>query len=488
MAAETFLEWAKRETAEGRYDLSAMISFVERFHAAKAREKGVDDYKGSAWWSRVRGRKSSTLPARMRDPDTGEWFVFPLFDVYREAGQPVVATIKSVACPKCGSGTYRKLVKDTKTGKELEVFACVVNGCNGGTEAWVDVTPGNTGEPLPGGEMPVEPRKDPKAEARRMAHEIAVLLEKARKVTEDHGMALPIGYRTSKQLGAMAAITGSVDEAWRIWIDGRVGRHDRAKFDEAGLPAGDPQPLEIVPDQPRWYGTAAKLVDAGLPVYLVGPAGTGKGQFVTWYAARVNKPVRVVVGSGDMAGRELYIARRDASGGTVTNVPGPITRAATRGEVAFLDEVDGFDANALLPLNSILNGDKFVSVPVLGEIRIHPETRIIAAANTNGRSKDRAYSGRNRLDGAFLNRFAAMIQTGYEGEIDRKVALAAFESALVTTDQAGPPTGVTLEEWEQQFVTPPSDLTATVTKKKAKKKASTKKPSAKKKTSSRKGR
>jgi MoxR-like ATPase len=109
-------------------------------------------------------------------------------------------------------------------------------------------------------------------------------------------------------------------------------------------------------------------------------------------------------------------------------VEGPAAEASRKGEILFLDEMDGFPSNSLLPLNTILNGDRRIYAPVIGEIEVHSGLRIIGAANTNGRSKDRTYTGRNRLDGAFLNRFAVVVRTEYEERIDRKVVLETLAS------------------------------------------------------------
>ncbi len=103
-------------------------------------------------------------------------------------------------------------------------------------------------------------------------------------------------------------------------------------------------------------------------------------------------------------------------------MPGGAARAAEEGSVLLLDEADGFDSNALLTLNPVLNGDPHLTVPVLGKINISPEMRVIAAANTNGRSRDRTYNARNRLDGAFLNRFAVVVRVDFEEKIDLKIA------------------------------------------------------------------
>ena len=112
------------------------------------------------------------------------------------------------------------------------------------------------------------------------------------------------------------------------------------------------------------------------PVYLVGPAGSGK----TTMAKQV---------------------------------------AESLGLLVLFDEMDGSNPNALLSLNAALAND-FASFPC-GIVRRHPDFRVIASANTFGHGASGVYVGRNPMDAATLDRFA-YIPMGYDETIERALA------------------------------------------------------------------
>lgn len=429
---ERFLVWAKRMHEEGRFDLSAVIDYAEA-HYAKYEEQGKPVTYDPLWrkitpFIKGKGR----ICRKMKQPD-GSWFVFPMFELAEEEGEPIGAKLLTPLCPKCGDMMERRY----STARKREFFGCAsFPKCRGATAAFADVTPKTTPNTGTNPVAPVTPKPPAptKTKAEKLVEDVVALVAKAREAAESHGISLPMGYRTTSHLIKLAVLADSANEAWRLWIDGRVSEQERTKFDAAGLPAGSPKQLNEVANQPKWYGTVASVLDMGLPVMLVGAAGTGKTRFAKWYAERVGKQLQMVVGSGDMAGRELWVARRDASNGNTSNVLGPAAKAAAEGDVLLLDEIDGFDSNALLPMNAVLNGEREVSVPVLGKVKVSDELRIIGAANTNGRNKDRTYNARNRLDGAFLNRFAVVVKTVYEPAVDRKVAEEGLAAALAALE------------------------------------------------------
>lgn len=425
MATETsnFRSIVQRAIEDRKLDLRALDAFLADYE-----EHHGSEFEGGFHKCTALPKGEGRIPRKMRNPKTGEQFVFPILDIDRATGE-----IKAgePACPKCAGKMERRI----RRRDGVPFFGCrSYPRCRGACDGYhsVEATESfRTETPKPQNKKPAEPKVDAVA---RLKARITEIVGKARRVTEEHGITLPIGYRTSAHLAKLTVLTKDADEAWRLWIDGRVSEQERAKFDAAGLPSGSPKALNSVKDQPTWYGTVKAVLDAGLPVFLVGGAGTGKTRFAKWYAKQADKKLEMVVGSGDTAGRELWVARRDASKGETKTVEGPAARAAANGDVLLLDEIDGFDSNALLPMNAVLNGDRELSVPVLGEIEVNPEIRIIAAANTNGRTKDRTYNARNRLDGAFLNRFAVVVRTAYEATVDTKVIDEAWEEALAAVE------------------------------------------------------
>jgi cobaltochelatase CobS len=86
----------------------------------------------------------------------------------------------------------------------------------------------------------------------------------------------------------------------------------------------------------------------------------------------------------------------------------PFRDAFENGGEVILDELDSWDQCCTLALNACLaNG--YGSFPD-GIVKRHPDCIIIAAANTTGTGATAEYSGRNKLDNAFLSRFPVKIQ------------------------------------------------------------------------------
>jgi len=415
-----------RAHQSGQFNLNSLIEFTSSVVAYW--EATNRSGKTMPLLQRLRGYetpKGGLLPRTMKHPVTKSKFIFPLFSF--EVGDDGLyqATPLLPKCPEC-AGEMKRVAA---TEKRPEAFACYA--CKNITEAFADVT----GDGTQKNEAPKAKVEDEKPRKLRdyqqLITRVIAIVTLARKVVEQANMTLPIGVRTSEHLAKLAVVLGDADEAWRLWVDGRIPSQWREKFDAAGLPRGKFRPLPTKDENdPSWYGTVAAVLDAGLPVMIVGPAGSGKTYFAKHYAKRVQKDIEIVVGSGDLAGSQLWVDQISADNGSTTVHRGPASRACTDGSVLLLDEVDGFDPNSLLPMNAVLNGDRQLSVPVLGALDINPEVRIIACANTTGLTRDRTYTARNKLDGAFLNRFAVVVEATYEEKVDRKVAENAVLAAL----------------------------------------------------------
>lgn len=425
---ETASSWMHRTHKAGIYNFTAMIQFVAEVeaHWTTTNRSG----KTMPLLERCRGYKSGKgrLPRTMKHPVTKAKFIFPMFRFDRESEALIQSSFRAPTCPECGL----QMTRHAATEKRPSVFACTP--CKTMVEAFAPVTGDGKQKDAPEAKK-TEPKSPKIRDYKSLIARILHIVKVARTVVEDRGFTLPIGVRTTDHLAWLSMVMGDADEAWRLWIDGRIPSQWRESFDAAGLPRGKFRAAPNADDgDPSWYATTAKVLDAGLPVMIVGPAGSGKSYFAKWYAKRIQKDIEIVVGSGDLAGSQLWVDQVSAKNGTTTVHRGPAARACTEGNVLLLDEVDGFDPNSLLPMNAVLNGDTHLSVPVLGNLEIDPDVKIIACANTTGLTRDRTYTARNKLDGAFLNRFAVVIHAGYEEKVDRKVAEAAILSALKTME------------------------------------------------------
>jgi len=158
-----------------------------------------------------------------------------------------------------------------------------------------------------------------------------------------------------------------------------------------------------------------KVVTLNHAVLLVGPAGCGKTTIGEQIAEAINLPFYItntVTDTHELTGFvDGYGKYHETS----------FRHAFEHGGVWIADEIDAWDANALLTANSALaNG--FCSFPDQPTpVNRHPDFRIIATANTFGSGADRIYVGRNELDAASLDRFA-MITVDYDLDLERALS------------------------------------------------------------------
>lgn len=90
------------------------------------------------------------------------------------------------------------------------------------------------------------------------------------------------------------------------------------------------------------------------------------------------------------------------------------------GGVYVADEIDNWMPSALLALNAALaNG--WISTP-MGMLSRHPDSIIIACANTWGLGATNDYVGRSRLDAATLDRFQPKLEWAVDEELEAAIA------------------------------------------------------------------
>lgn len=152
-------------------------------------------------------------------------------------------------------------------------------------------------------------------------------------------------------------------------------------------------------------------------LWLVGPAGTGKSTAGEQLAASLRYTVGPRKGEpldfhyqGAVDQPYLLLGYVDAHGNIVRT---PCREAYEHGGVLMLDELDASNESATLVLNGPLANGYCYFPGKPGEpavlIKRHPDCIILGTANTNGMGADTVYVGRNRLDGAFLDRFPIKI-------------------------------------------------------------------------------
>lgn len=197
-------------------------------------------------------------------------------------------------------------------------------------------------------------------------------------------------------------------------IDVRLGDGAPVRV-EAGAHHALVTVLEALADSPR------------RAAWIYGPAGTGK----TTLAKACAKALGVACyGEISLSGgtSESALIGRVLPDGRYLSAPFVDMYGAEGGAVFLLDECDAADENVLLALNAALaNGA--MSVPGLGRIDRGARHYVIAAGNTTGASGSWQYTGRAKLDAAFLDRFDAHVWVGYDRALEGRYLSDAPELA-----------------------------------------------------------
>lgn len=142
-----------------------------------------------------------------------------------------------------------------------------------------------------------------------------------------------------------------------------------------------------------------------LPIYLFGPAGTGKTTFAMEIAKDLNLPCYIQGTTNDIfALQGIKLPNGDY-------IKSNVQKAVENGGVLLLDECDSYPEDVQTWFNSLLANRK-ISFTNCGTIEAHKDLVIIGAGNTNGNGQNDKYL-RQQFDGAFMNRFAIKKYVGY---------------------------------------------------------------------------
>lgn len=158
------------------------------------------------------------------------------------------------------------------------------------------------------------------------------------------------------------------------------------------------------------FETVLKFVANNEPVYLTGPAGSGKNV--------ICKQVAEALGL-DFYFTNAVTQEYKLTGFTDANGhfhESQFYKAFVNGGVFMLDEMDASIPEVLIILNAAIANRYFDFPAPIGKVDAHENFRVIAAGNTLGHGADANYVGRNTLDAASLDRFA-MIEIDYDNRI-----------------------------------------------------------------------
>lgn len=189
--------------------------------------------------------------------------------------------------------------------------------------------------------------------------------------------------------------------------------------------------LKAVVEKPVWkeqgevfhskFEMIKTCVENKIPVYLAGPAGSGKNHTLE----QVAKVLGLEFYFTNSVQQEYKLTGFIDAGGKFHETE--FYKAFKNGGLFFLDEMDASIPEVLVLLNAaIANG--YFEFPN-GKITAHEDFRVVAAGNTVGSGADEAYTGRMVLDQATLDRFA-IIEFGYDLQIE--LSLAKGNTELVS--------------------------------------------------------
>ena len=161
------------------------------------------------------------------------------------------------------------------------------------------------------------------------------------------------------------------------------------------------------------YNTIKACLELGIPVYLAGPAGSGKNHTVEQIAKEEGWDFYF----SNSVQQEYKLTGFIDAGGSFHETEFYKACTSENECIFFLDEIDASIPEVLVLLNAaIANG--YFEFPN-GIVRFD-NVHFVAAGNTVGSGADDMYSGRMVLDQATLDRFA-IIEFDYSEVIERKI-------------------------------------------------------------------
>lgn len=161
------------------------------------------------------------------------------------------------------------------------------------------------------------------------------------------------------------------------------------------------------------FATILACIGNNIPVYLAGPAGSGKNHTLE----QVAKELGLDFYFTNSVQQEYKLTGFIDAGGVFHETE--FYKAFLNGGLFFLDEMDASIPEVLVLLNAaIANG--YFEFPN-GKITAHKDFRVVAAGNTVGSGADEQYTGRMVLDQATLDRFV-IIEFDYDKNIELKLA------------------------------------------------------------------
>lgn len=252
-------------------------------------------------------------------------------------------------------------------------------------------------------EMFPEQKPEPKASGDlEAAAELIRILKMSRGVNEDAVNALIQAALRENNVTVFESMSKVIEDFVKRTMDPVVHT----------VVVSGPTEHKIEAPVPPCFDKLVKLAGLRKNILLVGPAGCGKTTVAHLVATALGLPFASIscsagMSEGQLLGRLLPIGE----GGKFEYVASEFVKRYEEGGVFLIDELDASDENTLIVLNQALaNGGFYLpSRTASPYCKRHPDFVCIAAANTFGHGADMVYAGRNKLDGATLDRFRSGI-------------------------------------------------------------------------------
>lgn len=179
---------------------------------------------------------------------------------------------------------------------------------------------------------------------------------------------------------------------------------------EVVTPAGK---VEVKGTVHEKFDTVLNLVNADIPVFLTGAAGTGKNVL----CKQIAEAMQLEFYFSNAVTQEYKLTGFIDANGTYHTTQ--FYEAFTKGGLFMLDEMDASIPEVLIILNAAI-ANRYFDFPT-GRVEAHKNFRLIAAGNTFGTGADIEYTGRFQLDAASLDRFA-LVNIDYSPAIEDAIA------------------------------------------------------------------
>ena len=168
------------------------------------------------------------------------------------------------------------------------------------------------------------------------------------------------------------------------------------------------------------FGQIVQFVANDEPVFLTGPAGSGKNVL----CQQVAKALGLDFYFSNAVTQEYKITGFTDAMGVFHE--SQFYKAFKYGGLFMLDEMDASIPEVLVILNAAIANRYFDFPAPIGYVEAHPDFRVVAAGNTFGLGANYEYIGRNQLDMASLDRFA-VVKVSYDRNIELNVAQGNVE-------------------------------------------------------------